>query len=123
MGKKKKVIQLLKGRRKKEQEKSFMQFSGLQLNAVLLFVLADTFFVQGVVRYLELTNTMAFVRTWLLLILISLFLFVVSVVLITMSNIINLTSLKRRINMVGFLFFVFGVILFLSSLFFLIMII
>jgi len=119
----KKVIELSKDKDRKEEEEFFTRFSGTQLNAVLLFILADTFFVQGVTRYMELINSVAFIKPWLILIISSLFFFVTSVVSITVCGIISPLKTKRKINIISFGTFVMGVVLFLASLFFLLMLI
>jgi len=118
---KRKVTELSRGRPRKEEERFFLQFSETQMTAVMLFVLADTFFVQGVVRYLELTKGIMFIKTWLILIVLSLFFFVSSVVSITVGGVVCPLNIKRKINLISFGTFLAGVILFLTSLFFLLL--
>ncbi|MFH0836913.1 MAG: hypothetical protein V1870_02185 [Candidatus Aenigmatarchaeota archaeon] len=48
---KKKMTNLTKPLPKPEAEKFFVQFSGTQLNAILLVILASTFLIQGVITY------------------------------------------------------------------------
>lgn len=115
-----KVTELVKGKPRKEEEKFYVTFSETQLSAVLLLILADTFLVQGVVKFLELTGDIAAIRPWLIIVLLSLFFLVLCVVSITVGGVISPLKYKRNINLASFLSFIIGVLLFVVSLFFLV---
>ena len=115
-----KVTELVKGKPRKEEEKFYVTFSETQLSAVLLLILADTFLVQGVVKFLELTGDIASIRPWLIMVLLSLFFLVLCVVSITVGGVISPLKYKRNINLASFLSFIIGVLLFIVSLFFLV---
>jgi len=114
----KKVIELAKGKPRKEEEKFYVRFSDTQLNAILLLILADTFFVQGIVKYLEIVGKISSIRPWLVIILLSLFFLVFCVVALTISGVVSPLKIKRLANLVSFGSFILGVVLFLVSLFY-----
>lgn len=125
MGKnnKEKVTEITKLKPRVEEEKFFTLLSGTQLTAILLIILASTFLVQGVISYLEAVDKLEFLRPWFLLILCSLILLTTSVVSTTTSAIISPLKLKRTMNLISFHTFLFGFVLFLISLLYLLMII
>ena len=118
-----KVIELSKGKPRKEEEKFFITFSDTQLSAVLLLILADTFLVQGVIRYLESLGKINLIRPWLIIVLLSLFFLVSCVVVLTIGGIISPLKYKRKLNIISFISFILGVLLFLASLFVIIVLI
>ncbi|NCO11144.1 hypothetical protein CO038_00215 [Candidatus Pacearchaeota archaeon CG_4_9_14_0_2_um_filter_39_13] len=114
-----KMIELIKGKPRNEEEKFFVTFSETQLNAILLVVLAATFLVQGILRYLEISDNSYLIRPWLIITLFSLVFLVSSVVLIALGGVTSPLRLKRLFNLVSFLAFMLGFFLFLGSLVFL----
>ncbi|MBU2589627.1 MAG: hypothetical protein KKB39_02570 [Nanoarchaeota archaeon] len=117
------VIELAKGKPRKEEEKFFITFSDTQLTAVLLLILADTFLVQGVIRYLESLGKISLIKPWLIMVLLSLFFLVTCVVVLTIGGIVSPLKYKRKLNMISFISFILGVLLFLASLFLIIVLI
>jgi len=113
------MIELIKGKPRNEEEKFFVTFSETQLNAILLVVLAATFLVQGILRYLEISDNSYLIRPWLIITLFSLVFLVSSVVLIALGGVTSPLRLKRLFNLVSFLAFMLGFFLFLGSLVFL----
>ena len=120
---KKKTIEIVKGKPRKEEEKFDVQFSEKQSNAILLIILAATFLVQGVVRYLEFLDKLSFVKPWLVLIILSLIFLTLSIVSINVGGIIAPLRMKRKMNLISFGSFVIGFLLFFGSLIFLLYII
>lgn len=116
------IIELATSKTRKKEEKLFTQFSGTQLNAVLLLILADTFLVQGVIQYLEIIES-DFIRPWFILIFLSLFCLVFSVVFLTLGGVIAPLRGKRIMNLISFYTFIMGVAFFLLSLFLLLVVI
>jgi hypothetical protein len=119
----KKITELAKGKPRKEEEKFFIKFSGIQLNAVLLLILSATFLVQGAVNYLQFINRLEAIRPWLFSAILSLFFLVLSVIAITAGSVIFPLKTKRRVNLISFGTFITGVILFLVSLIYLLFLI
>jgi hypothetical protein len=117
--KKEKFTELTKGKPRKREEKFFARFSGVQLTAILLIILAATFMVQGVERYLEAVGKLEFLNPWLILIILSMILLTSSVGSITLGGVVSPLKLKRNLNLVSFITFTLGFVLFLASLFFL----
>ena len=120
---KKPPIELMKGKPRTEEEKFYARFSETQLNAVLLIILAATFMVQGMVKYLEVVGKFEFMKSWFTLILLALIFLVSSVVSISLGGIVSPLKYKREINLFSFSTFILGFIIFLISLAFLILII
>ncbi len=117
------AIELMKGKPRKEEERFSVRFTGTQLNAVLLIILASTFLVQGIVRYLEIVNKVEYLRIWFFMILLAMFFLSSSVISITMGNIVSILKMKRKMNLISFGTFILGFFLFLLSLIFLLFII
>lgn len=116
-----KVIELTKPKTRVEEERFFTSFSGTQLNAVLLLILAATFLVQGVVRYVDLIGKVEILAPWFYLVLPALIFLTISVFSVTLGNVIVPLTAKRIINLVTFSTFVLGFFLFLGSLIFLLL--
>ncbi|MAH42712.1 hypothetical protein CL614_03230 [archaeon] len=119
----KNVTVLAKGKTREEEERFYDRFSARQLNAVLLLILATTFLVQGIMNYLEMFGMQEFVKPWLTWILFSLLLLISSVVTITLGGILFPLKVKREVNIISFISFIFGFIFFIVALFFLLFII
>ncbi|MDP3918994.1 MAG: hypothetical protein Q8Q35_03785 [Nanoarchaeota archaeon] len=113
---KRKLLELIKGKPKKEEQKFFIGFSTRQINAVLLMVLIATFLIQGVVRYLEYVGKTNVIQPWFNTILVAILLLLSSVVLITISGVISPVRITRIFNILSFLFFLAGFMVFLYSL-------
>lgn len=116
-------LELMKGKPRVEEEKFSVKFTGTQLNAVLLIILASTFLVQGIVRYLELVNKTEYLRTWFFIILMAMFFLSSSVMSITLGNNITILKMKRKMNLLSLATFILGFFLFLFSLVFLLFVI
>jgi len=119
MSKDRKALELVKGKSRKEEEKFYETFSKTQLNAVLLIILAATFLVQGVTRYLELINLIEVIKPWLLITISSIATLILSIILLALSGVTARLRIKRAMNLLSFIFFILGIIIFLISLFFL----
>lgn len=120
--KEQKIIEIVKSKPRQEEEKFFEKFSTTQINAILVFILAGTFLVQGVMRYLDYIGKVAFIKPWLFLVILSLFFLVTSVLTISLDNVLAPLKMKRKIKLIGFVTFLLGVGLFLTCLFGLIVI-
>ena len=121
--KEEKVIELAKGKPRKEEEKFFVNFSERQLTAVLLIVLAATFLVQGTIRYLDAINKLYMLENWFPLVLSSVVFLAISVLGITVGGITAPLKMKRVINEISFFSYVLGFFIFLASLIILILIV
>lgn len=118
-----KLIELIKSKPRKVQEKFSLRFSSTQINVVSLIILGATFLVQGIIRYLEFFDKMEYVKPWFILIIFSIIFLVISVISVSFENVFSPLKLKRAFNIVGFLCFIVGFFIFLISLFFLLFII
>ena len=117
------MIELSQGRPRREQEQYILQFSGTQLNAVLLIILAATFIVQGMIRYLEAVNKLSQVRPWFVIVIFSFLFLIASVVSVILSSVLAPLRMKREMSILSFVSFLIGVILFFVSLVYIIFII
>ena len=112
---KNKVLEITKGKSKKEQEKFFVEFSERQLNAILLVVLISTFLIQGAIKYLEFLGKEIIIKQWFSLILIAILFLLSSVITISLSGIMSQLKIKRYINMISFVTFLTGFSIFIYS--------
>ncbi len=118
-----KVVELSKGKTRKEEEKFYEKFSHTQLNAVLLIILASTFLVQGIMNYLQIMDMTEFLKPWLTWIFVSLVFLVTSVLSVVIGGVLFPLKAKREVNIFSFATFVMGFVFFLVSLFFLMFIV
>lgn len=117
------VIEISKGKPRQEEEKFFIEFSERHINAVLLVILASTFLVQGVTRYLESIGRTAYLSEWFSLAISSIAVLTFSVVFIVVSGVLSMLKFKRLMNILGFISFLIGFLLFLASLIFILVIV
>jgi len=114
------VIELIKGRPRKEEERFFNRFSGTQLNAILLIILSATFLFQGIIQYTNLLGVKTYIlRPWFILMLTAIILLATSVGSITIAGVISPLKRKRLMNVISFIFFIIGFVLFVSALIYL----
>jgi len=118
-----KLIEIAKGKPRKEEEKFFLGFSERQLTAVLLIILAATFLVQGTIRYLEAVGKIEILSKWITIILSAIILLTLSIVSITLSGVLAPLRTKRILNILSFITFILGFIIFLAALVYLLVII
>lgn len=116
------VLEISKAKPRPEEEKFYLHFSETQLNTVLLIILASTFLVQGVVKYLELVHFNSYIKPWFIMSIIAQALLVFSVFVLSLSGIISTLKTKRFVNVISFIFFALGFVTFLSSLLYLIIV-
>lgn len=114
----KKVIELVKGKTRKEEEKLFLKFSETQLTGILLLILAATFLTQGIISYLELINKAEAIKTWFIIILTTLVFLISSIILTNLGSVIAPLKFKRVINVGSFTMFILGAFSFLIALFY-----
>lgn len=119
--KKIKVTEITKTKSRVEEEKFYVKFSENQLNAVLLLILGNTFFVQGVTTLFdELRVSDLQIKAWFTILTLTLFFLIVSVGSIIMGGIISSLKSKRFFNLTSFVTFIVGLLFFLSSLVYLV---
>jgi len=118
-----KVVELIKGRPRHEEEKFYVKFSATQLNAILLIILGITFLFQGIIRYFQAIDQIQFIRPWFIITLFALIMLIFSVLSITIGGIIFPLGLKRKTNIISFLSYFLGFVLFLASLIYLLFVI
>lgn len=121
--KKAKITEITVTRSRADEERFYTHFSETQLNAVLLLILGNTFFVQGASKFIDSfgfdsTST----KIWLLVMVSSLLFLVLSVGTITIGGIMSRLRIKRTFNLLSFIFFILGIGLFISSLLYIIVI-
>ena len=119
---KEQMIELAQGKSRKEEEQYLTQFSGNQLNAVLLIVLSATFIVQGVLRYLEAIDRLDAAKVWFFIVIMCFIFLIASVVTIILSNVLAPLKLKRHLSIISFASFLIGVLFFFASLLYLLFI-
>jgi hypothetical protein len=116
-------IELTKVKPRQEEERFFVRFSKTQVNAVLMMILAATFLVQGIVRYLDIVGKIEFLKPWFILVLLAMVSLVTSVVIINLEGIVYSLKNKRKLNLISFNAFILGFVLFLISLLFLMLVV
>ena len=109
-----KALEIAKKTTREKHERFFIQFSDVHMNAVLLFILAGTFLTAGVVNYASLTGEVEAVGNWLVLIIIAILSFTASVSSITLSSVFRPLKIKRILEIISFIGFLFGAIMFLQ---------
>ncbi|MCG2720029.1 MAG: hypothetical protein L6266_04860, partial [Nanoarchaeota archaeon] len=72
---------------------------------------------------LESLGKISLIKPWLIMVLLSLFFLVTCVVVLTIGGIVSPLKYKRKLNMISFISFILGVLLFLASLFLIIVLI
>jgi hypothetical protein len=113
---KKKVLEVSQIKPKKEEVKFAFQFSGVQLNAVLLFILAATFLVSGASKLGEIINNYVVIRIWLFFTIFSILVLTMSVFTTILGNAVAAPKSKRFYNMLSLTLFLLGAIVFFVSL-------
>tara|TARA_Y100000034_G_C6864695_1_gene393954 strand:+ start:552 stop:923 length:372 start_codon:yes stop_codon:yes gene_type:complete len=112
---KNKILEASKIKTKKEEEKFSFQFSGVQLNAVLLFILSATFLLSGASKLTEIlgiSNT----NVWLFLTVLSILILTLSVFSTILGNAIAVSKTKSLYNVLSLILFLLGAIVFFVSL-------
>lgn len=122
MVKDEKVIELVKQKDRKEEDKFFATFSETQLNAILLLILSSTFMIQGITAYLQSVHHPELIKSWFIIVTLSLIFLVASVVSITVEGIVSPLKLKRKLSQISFGNFIMGFLFFMGSLFYLLFI-
>lgn len=122
-GQRNEMIELAQDRPRREQEQYIFEFSGTQLNAVLLIILSATFIVQGMIRYLEAIDKLGEVRPWFVLVISSFFFLISSVLSVILSSVLAPLRMKREMSIISFFSFLIGVLLFFAALVYIIFII
>jgi len=112
----KQVLEVSTGKPRQEEEKFYEHFSTVQMNAVLLLILSATFLTTGLTKYAEIIGEIDIVNRWLILIIFSIILFVVSIISITLGGVLVSLKDKRIANTAGFSSFLFGASVFFVSL-------
>jgi len=114
------ITEISQAKTRSDEERFYVKFSETQLNAVLLLILANTFFVQGAARFIEQVSLAASsAKMWFFTSVTSLLLLILSVGMITFGGVMAGLKIKRVFNMLSFLFFLLGISLFVFSLIYL----
>lgn len=113
---KKKILEAAQVKPKKEEEKFAFQFSGVQLNAILLFILAATFLVSGASKLTEIIGSSHVVNIWLFFTILSILILTLSVFSTILGNAISVAKTKRFYNVLSLVLFLLGAIVFFVSL-------
>jgi len=113
---KKKLLEVAQVKPKKEGEKFAFQFSGVQLNAILLFILAATFLVSGASKLTEILGSNGSIRIWLFFTILSILILTLSVFSTILGNAVAVAKTKRFYNVISLILFLLGAIIFFVSL-------
>jgi len=113
---KKKLLEVAKIKTKKEEEKFGFQFSGVQLNAVLLFILAATFLISGASKIIDLTSNQVIIELWIFFTILSILILTLSVFSTIIGNAIAILKVKRFYNTISLVLFLLGAVIFFVSL-------
>ena len=113
---KKKMLEVSKVKPKKEEAKFVFQFSGVQLNAILLFILAATFLVSGAAKLNDILKNPIVIKIWLFFTILSILILTLSVFLTILGNAMAIPKTKRFYNSVSLILFLFGAVIFFVSL-------
>ena len=84
--------------------------------AVLLLILGATFLAQGVLRYFQLIDDEFLLKPWFIVTLLSILFLVLSVIAVIFVRVFKPLWFKRRLNLLSFVLFMSGALLFVLSL-------
>jgi len=118
MPKAKELLEVGVAKTKPEEEKFYERFSIVQTNAVLLLVLSATFLTTGMISYAQVLNNLQFLNfleKWLVFVVLSIALLILSVIAIVLAGVLNVLKYKRLANTFGFWVFLVGAIFFFST--------
>ena len=107
-----KVLEVGRIEEREVAEKFLFRFSGLQLNVILIFVLAATFLVVGLSGLVQLYA----IKFWFSIIVSSILLFSLSAFCLTLASVIFPLKVKRRFEALSFFIFVLATVMYLFSL-------
>ena len=113
---KKKILEVSQIKPKKEEEKFVFQFSGVQLNAILLFILAATFLISGASKLGEIIGVSYVIKVWLFFTILSILFLTLSVFTTMLGNALAIQKMKRFYNLLSVLLFLIGAVVFFVSL-------
>jgi hypothetical protein len=100
----------------KEEEKFAFQFSSVQLNAILLFILAATFLISGASKLADLVSDHTIVKIWLFFTILSILILTLSVFTTIIGNAVAIKKAKRVYNGISLILFLLGAVVFFVSL-------
>ena len=118
MPKTKELLEVGVAKTKPEEEKFYERFSIIQTNAVLLLVLSATFLTTGMINYAQVLDNLQFLNfleKWLVFVVLSIALLILSVIAIVLAGVLNVLKYKRLANTFGFWVFLVGAIFFFST--------
>jgi len=113
---KKKILEASQVKPKKEEQKFSFEFSGVQLNAILLFILAATFLVSGASKLGEIIGNLSIIKVWLFFTILSILILTLSVFATILSNAFSVARMKRFYTLGSLVLFLLGAIMFFVSL-------
>lgn len=113
------ILELDQGKDKREEERFFDRFSNIQIQSILILILAITFLMNSISNYFPDISRVMITKIWIMFILFALVFLMVSIFSITMSNVIRKLEKKKYYNTASFFTFIVGITLFFISLIFL----
>lgn len=117
---KKALTEITKPKNRVDEDKFYEKFSETQLNAVLLLILGNTFFVQGATKFIESLALGDFsARVWFTTSIASILALILSVSFIAIGGVLSQLKFKRIFNLLSFSLFLLGILLFIGSLIYL----
>lgn len=115
-------MEIVERKPRQAEEKFFFVFSKTQLTAVSILLLASTFLVQGIIQFLQYLDKSQYIKPWFMIIVTSIVFLTTSTVLITLDSVIKPIKIKTKVNVLAFVTYLIGFVVFLASVIFLIFI-
>lgn len=113
---KKKILEVSQIKPKREEQKFVFEFSSVQLNAILLFILAATFLVSGASKLGDIIGASYVIKAWLFFTILSILILTLSVFTTMLGNALAMQKMKRFYNLLSVLLFMIGAVIFFVSL-------
>ena len=107
--KKEKILEITAQKGRKKEERFFIHYFEMQANTVLLFILSATFLITSAITFLKEPQFII----WLAL---SIAFFTLSILLVTVANVLIPLNIKRTINIFAFVTYLLGALIFFIAL-------
>ena len=110
------LLEISRIKTEKEEEKFDFQFSGVQLNSIMLFMLGATFLISGSNKIGEIVGDLDVIKIWLFFTILSILILTLSVFMTMIGNALAVQKIRRFYNIMSLLLFLLGAVVFFVSL-------
>ena len=110
------LLEISKIKNEKEEEKFDFQFSGVQLNAIMMFILGATFLISGANKLSEMVKDSNVIKLWMFFTILSILVLTLSVFMTMIGNALAIQKVRKFYNIFSLLLFLLGAVVFFVSL-------